>query len=303
MSTEIKTLFRVEGDESAKANSNTRYTLFSENEDGDPKDVNPNNLDAWLRGFTNIRGSIARIRAGTYSIDFIVPPDPGTYHLDVTQEGRPIFRKGDIQLEVNSSDPVRARLTFEMEGYGIYGGRVGENAEFNITVKDDYGKPVDIDYKAVQVIIQGQSTVRVGVRPEQVGRYRANFTVDQPGDYHIDILYDNRKVMEKNMVKFSEYTKPSSSTIHNAPDRVRSNTDIQFSIISKDSRGRRINVGGDNWEAIASGPERVTRLVIKDNDDGSYTVTTSLPLQGVYSFDVRCQGESAQNSPIKIRVD
>jgi len=303
MSSEIKTLFRVEGDESSKTNTSSRYTLYSEDENGDPKDVNVSTLDAWLRGPSNLRGRIARIDVGTYSVEFILSTDPGVHHLDVTMNGRPIFRKGDIQLDVISHDPVRARLSFEMDGYGLYGGRVGETAEFTINVKSDDGRPVAIDVTGLKVEIKGPSfiTARVGV--EQTGKYRATFSVDQAGEYHIDVIYDNRKVMEKNLVKFSNRTDASRSIITNAPDRVRSNQDINFGITSKDARGATVYVGGDHWEAVASGPERVSRLVIKDNDNGTYSVTTLLPLQGVYQFDVRCQGVAASNSPIKIKVD
>jgi len=303
MTSEIRTLFRVEGDDSAKTNTATHYTLISEDEDGELKDVNINDLDAWLRGKSNLRGRITRKNVGTYSVEFILSGEAGVYHLDVTLNGRPIFKKGDIQIDVTGVDPVKARLSFEMDGKGLYGGRVGENSEFNIVVKDDFGKHVNIDHHGLQVVLQGPSQVHARIGVESIGRYRASFVVNNAGEYHVDILYDNRKVMEKNLVKFSNQTDPSRSTVTNAPERVRSNTDIQFTIISKDSRGTRIHTGGDDWEALASGPERVMRLTIQDNDDGSYTVTTSLPLQGVYSFDVKFQGAPAGNSPIKIRVD
>jgi len=303
MSSEIKTLFRVEGDETAKANTSSRYTLYSEDENGDPKDVNVSTLDAWLRGQSNLRGRISRVDIGRYSVEFILSTDPGVYHLDVTMNGRPIFRKGDIQLQVTTHDPVRARLSFEMEGYGLYGGRVGDKAEFSILVKSDEGKLANIDAGGLQVVLEGPSFVNARVGVEHSGKYLASFVIEQAGDYHIDVLYDGRKVMEKNLVKFSNRTDASRSIVTNVPERARSNTDIKFGITSKDSRGGPIHVGGDHWEAVATGPERVTRLLIQDNDNGTYSVTTMLPLQGVYSFDVRCQGVNASNSPIKIRVD
>jgi len=303
MTSEIRTLFRVEGDESAKINSVTRYTLYSEDEGGNLKDVNVNVLDAWLRGKTNLRGRIVRSDVGTYKVEFIISAEPGVYHLDVTMDGRPIFRKGDVQLDVTSHDPVRARLSFEMEGSGLYGGRTGDTAEFSLTVKDDYGKHVGIDVTGLQVLIEGPTTIRAQIGVETQGKYRASFIVNQAGVYDIDVIYDTKKVLEKNTVKFSNRTDPSRSIISNVPERVRSNTDVNFLITSKDSRGGPIHVGGDDWEAVASGPERVSKLVIHDNDNGTYSVTTLLPLQGVYSFEVRCQGILASNSPVKIRVD
>jgi len=236
-------------------------------------------------------------------VEFIISVEIGVYHLDVTMDGRPIFRKGDIQLDVTASDPIRARLNFEMEGQGLYGGRVGEHAEFSLIVKDDYGKLVGIEAAGLQLILQGPTTLYGKIGVEGPGRYQASFVVSQAGEYDIDVIYDKNKVLEKNRVKFSNRTDPSRSVVSNVPERVRSNTDVHFTITSKDSRGGPIHIGGDNWEATANGPERVNKLQIQDHDNGQYTVTTLLPLQGVYSFEVRCAGIVASNSPVKIRVD
>jgi len=87
------------------------------------------------------------------------------------------------------------------------------------------------------------------------------------------------------------------------PDRIASRKEFTFTIISKDSSGNRISYGGDHWQAVGTGPDRISKLVIVDKNDGSYLVTTALPLQGHYSFDVRLEGQPAANSPVKIRSD
>jgi len=302
MSVEIKTLFRVSGDEVAQVNEITRYTLFAEDENGVPKDVNPNDLDAWLRGQSNIRGRIVRKDVGTFSAEFILTCELGVYHLDVTLHGRPIFRKGDVPLEV-SQFSKKSKMNFEVDGAGLYGGRCGDRSEMCITVKEPTGRLFEIDPKALRVELNGPSQIHAQIGIENPGRYRATFVVDQPGEYELDVHYSGDKVLEKNKVKFSNRTNPGRSTIQSIPERVRSNVDVTFQIISKDTHGNRVWIGGDDWEATATGPERVNKLIIQDNDDGSYTLTTLLPLQGVYTFDVRCKGVAAGNSPVKIRCD
>jgi hypothetical protein len=86
------------------------YTLYSEDEDGHPKDVPLSSLDAWLRGTSSIRGRLNRTDIGTYKIEFVISVDPGIYHLDVSMNGRPIFRRGDLQIEVTPNEPVRLLL-------------------------------------------------------------------------------------------------------------------------------------------------------------------------------------------------
>jgi len=299
---EIKTLFRVSGDEFAQVNEVTRYTLFAEDDNGQPKDVNTNDLDAWLRGRSNIRGRIVRKDVGEYLVEFILTCELGAYHLDVTLHGRPIFRKGDVAIEV-SEYSKKSKMNFEVEGQGLYGGRVGDRSEMTITVKEPTGRLFEIDPRALRVELRGPSRLEAQIGVESPGRYRATFIVDQPGEFELDVLYSGEKVLEKNKVKFSNRTNPGRSTLQNIPERVRSNIDVTFQIISKDHQGSRVWIGGDDWEATATGPERVNKLNIQDNDDGSYTLTTLLPLQGVYTFDVRCKGVAAGNSPVKIRCD
>jgi len=300
---ETRTLFRAEGDEAAKVNTVAHYTLYAEDEDGNPKDVNIASLDAWLRGPASIRGRITRTGMGTYGVEFVISVDPGVYHLDISMNGRPIFRKGDLQLDVTSNQPVRNRLNFEMDGEGLYGGRVGNNSQFVVTVKDEYGAPAPIDLSGLKVILKGPTTFPATVRSSGTGKFQASYTPSTAGKYDIELLYDNRAVLDKTTVVITNVTDPARSMVVDAPDRIPSRSTFNFTIISKDCHGNRITYGGDSWQAVGSGPERISKLVIQDNNDGSYIVSTALPLQGVYSFDVRLDGQPAANSPVKIRAD
>jgi len=110
-------------------------------------------------------------------------------------------------------------------------------------------------------------------------------------------------VLDKTTVNITNVTTAARSMVIDCPDRMKSRAEFTFTIISKDNSGNRITYGGDNWQAVGSGPERISKLVIQDKNDGSYLVTTMLPIQGNYSFDVRLEGQAAANSPVKIRAD
>jgi len=303
MSSETRTLFRAEGDEAAKVNTVAHYTLFAEDDDGHPKDVNISSLDAWLRGPASIRGRINREDVGTYKVEFVISVDPGEYNLDVSMNGRPIFRKGDLTLDVTANQPVRNRLNFEMDGEGLYGGRVGHHTHFIIRVKDEYGAPAPIDLNGLKVILRGPTTFPAQIRGSGPGEFTASYTASAPGRYEIELLYDNRQVLDKTSVTLTNVTDSSRSMVIDAPERIPSKKEFNFTIISKDSSGNRITYGGDHWQAVGSGPDRISTLSIMDKNDGSYIVTTTLPLQGNYSFDVRLEGQPAANSPVKIRAD
>jgi len=299
---EIRTLYRVEGPESAKTNTLVTYTMFSEDDSGSLVDVDVHLLDGWLKGPAECRGKVVKVGTGEYSIE-CYPPSPGVYHLEVTTEGRQIFKKGDITTTVSGDDPrVKERINFELEGYGLHSGRTRETVEITLRVFDSNKRPTNIDVAALEVEACGPSNQRGVVSSKGSGHYVAAFSVDVAGDYTVTVTYDGRSVIEQPGVKFSDKTSAAHSVITQLPrSEVQVAVPHQFRIQSKDSRGNTVYVGGDEWEAVATGPDRVNHLRITDNLDGTYSGEFILPKAGVYSFEVRLHGQVASNSPFKVK--
>jgi len=299
---ETRTLYRVEGPESAKANTLIKYTLFSEDEHNNLVDVEVKQLDGWLKGPSECHGKVIRVKTGEYHIEFY-PAANGIYHLEVTTEGKQIFKKGDITTTVSGNDPrVRDRINFELEGHGLHSGRIREKTDITIRVSDTNKRPTDIDIDGLEVLIDGPSHTRGALASRGPGTYVASFQIDVAGDYTVTVTYDGRNVIEQPSVSFSDKTSPSASIISQLPrNEVQINAAQHFRIQSKDSRGNTIHTGGDEWEAVASGPERVSHLTITDNNDGTYTGEFILPKVGTYSFEVRLKGQTASNSPFKVK--
>jgi len=300
---EIRTLYRVEGPESAKVSTLVTFTLFSEDENGRLMNVDVHQLDGWLKGPAEARGKVARTGTGEYAVEFY-PTRPGVYHLEVTTEGRQIFKKGDITTTITEGEPrVKERLNFELEGHGLHSGRIRVPVEIIVRVLDSNLRPTEIDLDSLGVEARGPSTKRGVVSSRGSGHYVAAFTVDVVGDYIVHVTYDGRPVIEQPGVKFSDKTSAAHSAITQQPrSDVQSGSRHQFRIQSKDSRGNTVFVGGDEWEAVASGPERVNHLQITDNLDGTYSGEFILPKPGTYSFEVRLHGQTASNSPFKVKA-
>jgi len=299
---ETRTLYRVEGPEQAKANTLVKYILFSEDEQGNLIDVDVGQLDAWLKGPSECRGKVLRMKTGEYNIEFY-PAENGQYHLEVTTEGRQIFKKGDIQTTITGEDVrVRDRINFELEGHGLHSGRIREKTDITIRVSDSNKRPTDIDVHALEVLISGPQQTRGSVASRGTGQYVAAFQIDVAGEYTVTVQYDGRTVIEQPRVSFSDKTSASQSVITQLPKNdVQVGVAQHFRIQSKDARGTTIQTGGDEWEAVASGPDRVNHLTITDNNDGTYTGEFILPKQGTYSFEVRLKGQTASNSPFKVK--
>jgi len=169
-------------------------------------------------------------------------------------------------------------------------------------VSDSNKRPQDIDIESLEVTIQGPSSTRGALASRGNGQYVASFQVDIAGEYTVIVQYDGRTVIEQPSVSFSDKTNASQSVITQLPrNELQVNAAHHFRIQSKDSRGNTIKTGGDEWEAVASGPDRVTHLTITDNNDGTYTGEFILPKTGTYSFEVRLKGQTASNSPFKVK--
>jgi len=297
---EVKTMFKAEGLESCKTGGIATYTLLSEDESGQPKDVEMKHLKAWLKGPSDFDGKIKRVLVGQYSIEF-KPEDPGHYWLDVQVDSQPIFQRDDITLQVSMNSPRnRQKLGFMFEGDGFASARVGEQTEFRIITKDDDDRHVDIDILGLEVRVTGPASYneKAKVHNDGNGKYVARYSVSIPGDYNVSVRYDDRQVANQK-VHFSDVTRGEKSVVMNAPSgNVRAREEIKVRIQSKDMFGNDVKCGGDVWQAICTGTG-TAHIQITDQLNGQYAADLTFPRPGVYHVEFKLHGTSAQNSPVK----
>jgi len=299
----VKTFYSVCGPQESEVNAICEYELNATGEDNNPKDVAQSELKGWLRGPQDVEATIRRERLGVYKV-IVRPRLAGNYYLDVTMTGRSIFTKTDMVTEVKTDAQLdRPKITFELEGQGIHAGRAGETSSFTVRVSSGNGAPIDIDHTRLKVTCSGPQTVHATIQRQSMGVYLATFVVRSGGEYTLTVVYDSNNVVTQK-VSFADGTSASHSVITSLPpSRTRPNTPVRFSIQAKDSSGRHVSIGGDQWQASALGPERVNRLTITDNQNGTYSGEIIFPAPGAYTIDVTLDGSHAQNSPFKINVE
>ena len=74
-----------------------------------------------------------------------------------------------------------------------------------------------------------------------------------------------------------------------------------FSIYASDASGARATRGGEAFVVAIRGPSPATRS-IRDNGDGTYTVTYCVACSGAYTVAVTLHGEPIRGSPWRVRV-
>jgi len=289
-----------------QAGENVKYELRASGEDNRPKDVDINQLKGWLRGPPDFEATISQGSTGLYYV-VCRPTTPNVYYLDVQIGGRPIFSKTDMQTEIGSAVVLEhAKLFFELEGHGIHAGRVAEESKFHIKTKNERGSPMDVDMRGLGVACVGSHKVDVNVSRESMGSYVARFRVMVAGTYTIRVTYDDGMQVKEVLtqpVEFSDASSGRNSNLINLPpQQVRHNTPVHFAIQTKDQNGKTVSVGGDEWSAVSTGPERVSHIIITDNLNGTYSGEIIFPSTGNYSVAVMLNGEHANNSPFKVSV-
>jgi len=304
MSISTKTAYSVSGPVDCHAGHNATYELSSTTEDGIAKDVDVNQLRAWLRGPSDVSANIVRLGLGSYQVT-ARPVQPGSYHLDVTISNRAIFTATDMVTEVRGHGQGQgtAKICFELEGLGIHAGRVGEPSQFTIKVTTGTGSPMEIDLSRLNVTCAGPQNIRANVSRHNMGHYQANFLPHTSGEYSLYVAYDGNDVLSQR-VYVSDNTRGANSTLTSIPPpRTRPNTSVRFAIQSKDGSGRHVAIGGDDWQVTALGPLKVDHLTVTDNRNGTYAGEIIFPGPGDYTIDVTCQGHHAQGSPFKVLVE
>jgi len=136
------------------------------------------------------------------------------------------------------------------------------------------------------------------------GLYSAAFQVQRPGEYNLLVRYKPEREFKEvlaHKICFSEESHHGS--LFNLPTGTqRPNQAVRFCIQSRDRNNIDVVVGGDPWQAVASGPDKVTHLILTDQRNGTYTGEITFPSQGIYNVMVTLNGDHAEKSPFKVTV-
>jgi len=76
-----------------------------------------------------------------------------------------------------------------------------------------------------------------------------------------------------------------------------------FTIQAKDSDGKNLEEGGDNFEVLIDGPNGPIKPEVKDNGDGTYTVDYAPEDAGNHTVNVLLDGIPIKDAPFHVNVN
>ncbi|XP_029007336.1 filamin-B isoform X2 [Betta splendens] len=224
---------------------------------------------------------------GTYAVEY-TPFENGVHSVHVLYDDTPV-PKSPFRVSVSEGcDPSRVVAT----GPGLQGALTEKPNNFNIITR---GAGVG----GLGITVEGPSESKMSCKDNKDGSCSVEYVPLTPGVYDVNIMYGGEhipgspfKVPAKDVVDPSK-VKVSGPGVGSG---VRANIPQSFSV---DCR----RAGVAPLSVAVTGPKGVVEPVeVKDNGDGTRTVSYMPSMEGPYSVAVKYADEDVARSPFKFRV-
>jgi uncharacterized protein YkwD len=240
---------------------------------------------------------------GTYQITY-TPQVPGYHKVDVKLDGESI---SDCPRNVpvkQLTDPSKSSLS----GPGTESATTTEPATFTITSKDKNGNPLTVGGDDFYVNVKtpaGSKPVLAQVKDNDNGTYSVTYQPSAPGPHQVEVTLDGKTVDRPLNVDVKQFTDPTKSIAYGPGfQEASTGTPATFVVQAKDKNGNNVSRGGDPFQAKLTGPAGSPPITatVKDNGNGTYTVSAQPLIPGQHNLDITLDGKSIANAPATIQV-
>ncbi|XP_033927771.1 LOW QUALITY PROTEIN: filamin-A [Melopsittacus undulatus] len=281
------TRVRVHGPglQSGTTNQPNRFTV-------ETRGAGTGGLGLAVEGPSEAKMSCTDNKDGSCSVEYI-PYEPGTYSLNVTYGGHQV---PGSPFKVPVTDVVDATKV-KCVGPGLTPGAVRANVPQSFTVDTSKAGVAPLDVK-----VQGPKGV---VEPVEVadngdGTQRVSYVPSREGTYSISVRYGDEEVPRSPFKVKALPTHDASKVKASGPGLnttgVPASLPVEFTIDAKDA--------GEGLLAVQiTDPEgKPKKASIRDNQDGTYTVSYVPDMTGRYTILIKYGGDEIPYSPYRIRA-
>jgi len=251
---------------------------------------------------------------GKFIVDY-TPTVNGNHKITVTLQDKNINRSPfSVMIGPAKPDPSKCRVW----GPGVTDGEAAEK-EFYIEPRNKSGEKINIPNLPLNAIISGPfGDVPVDLTfNDDEGIYVAKYNPIDPGQYHIEVNLQeiplDKSPFTVNIDRPSNESDPTK-TFAEGPGLEPGNKNTNpcsFTIHSVDKFGQPRKQGGDLFDVFIEDPNfDLIEPSIKDNEDGTYSVTYQPTAPGEYNIDVVQRNkhnplfyDHISNSPINVKIE
>jgi len=273
------------------------FTIHAVDVHGNPRKVGGDLFSVMIEDplFNSIPATITDNNDGTYLVTY-VPKEPGVHLIDVVLRNKvkPVvyehIKDSTFNVKIKAgTDPSKCTA----EGPGLKDGILDTfPAKFTIQARDRDGNPIPEggDDFQVKVVDPAGNECPVDIVDNGDGTYDVTYQPDIPGPHVIKTTLDDINI------------KDSPKTVLVKPGAYFGTSYIEvFSYIIRtcDKRGNPLTTGGQDVKSLLSDTTGSdVQHDIKDNGNGTYTVTYKLPrVEGQYDHSARVDGKDIIGSP------
>jgi len=298
--------FQLEGMEEHAVQSDVVFKIKLVDAEKNPADRPNLKIEAFLKGsHDQIRGTVTYGNC-YYELKFFAG-SVGTFELNVTVNGKVLYQGTDAVVRVvDKRSQHLSTFLFKCEGTGFVGGNIGQIMHITIkpTEKDGTKKTLsESQLKDLEVRVgSGPSAQKIHPHPVDEAAYLAEYKVDTPGFYEVDVIFEGKTVLKQ--AERPYFTAPASAKNSKAVQVPKGMVTVgqpaNFSIQARNTNDLNIKSGGDVFIVKCDGPGELPDLTVRDQNNGQYLVSFTPLETGIYKFEITINDELIGNSPAQV---
>jgi hypothetical protein len=259
-------------------------------------------LDCSVDGPEPITPTLSYDGDGFYILSFSATRS-GQYHVSIVHQNRHI--KGSPYGLFMTPGVINASSCVA-SGPSLTSMVAGKAGKFIIEARDLYSNPVGKGGDRFDVLVTGEGKATIEKFADlRDGRYEVQFSINKSGLYSLDVRYRGEPILDSPWdcsVSPSETFAPNCFCTGFGVKAAWMGRESSFVIHSVDVFGNHRDVGGDLWKVVMTGPEFI-RTTIDDLSNGTYKVTYTTTVRGIFRIIVSLDGKQTRDSPFDILSD
>ncbi|XP_063147802.1 filamin-B isoform X2 [Candoia aspera] len=217
-----------------------------------------------------------------------IPKEEGLHAIDVNYDGNPILGSPYTIEAALPPDPSKVRAY----GPGLQEGLVGKPAEFTIDTKG-------AGTGGLGLTVEGPCEAKIECSDNGDGTCSVSYLPTKPGEYLVNILFEEVHIPGSPFKADIEMPFDVSKVIATGPGLQQGKVG-EAGLLNVDCS--KAGPGKLDMEAVSDSGSKAD-VEVKDNKDGTYTVTY-VPLNaGMHTLKMKYGGEVVPNFPTHVKVD
>lgn len=235
---------------------------------------------------------------GTYDLAY-EPKEAGDYTLAVKLNDANIK---DAPFAVVVHPGALDAGNVDVSGNGVKEVVAGETADVHVQAKDNLGNKLNKGGNSLNVKVAGPGEAAATVADNNDGSYKATYVPTVTGDYKVHVEFDGKEVKNSPFgVKVVPAAGSAANTVASGDGLTHATAGHaeKISVQVKDRFDNKVTKGGDAVAAKMHAGDQNVDVDVKDNGDGTYTVTYDPKVAGEYTLDITLGGENIKDAPFK----